>query len=290
MATTTEENSVVPFTYIWAIENCPALLTPCLVRSPNFIMDDTKSHWCLITAEENGLIMYFLQRQNDDGPEIVENVFEISLLDTKGHPLITETFQRAFRKGDNRGSRTFARIHDVFNLRRATFLTNETLTFRCRISRSHFEIFRINLCYARTRLAIQRTSFVWVIRDFVFLEVGQGVSKLVMVTENSSLLVTLLLAEVNGEDQVTLNIALNASFRFNVKISVLDFLGKVCLTIFPNGNQNAHERFNLIGRNFLMTNKDIYLPLDTLTLRCEFIIGTGIEHNEIEHYRYFPNQ
>lgn len=287
MNDTNSDNNIAPFTYIWAIENIPMMLTPCPIKSPILIENTTVKHlWCLEIRKEGNFIMLFIERQYDNGPFAIERYFDMALLNARGDPMVFKRSRHLFQKGAIFESRDFALVDDVFSRLRSDLLSNETLTVRFRICGMILERFQLNLCYARTLLAIQRISFLWVIKNFVSMEVGQGVSKIVMVTENSSLLVTLLMAEVNGEDQVTVNIVSSAPIGLYVKISVLDLLGRVRLTKTHSNNIYMHEIFNLFEMNELMAIKSNDLPFDDLMLRLEFVTGTGVARNEIENYRY----
>ncbi|GFY72697.1 speckle-type POZ protein [Trichonephila inaurata madagascariensis] len=169
MADNNDGNSLAPFTYIWAIENFPAFLSPSPILSPIFIVDCyRKSHWHLGIAESDCHVQCFVKRQGDDdgGPETDLHSSEISLLDTEGCPLITEKIERSFQKGDTYEILTFALIKDVFGTRKDKFLFNETLTLRFRCFSIQKKINRINTCFARTRLDIQRRSCLWTIKNF----------------------------------------------------------------------------------------------------------------------------
>ncbi|GFY54582.1 hypothetical protein TNIN_228891 [Trichonephila inaurata madagascariensis] len=91
MADNNDGNSLAPFTYIWEIENCPAL-SPSPILSPLFIIDVyRKPHWRLGIAESHYHIQCFVQRQDDSGTARIHHCSEISLLDTDGCPLITDS-------------------------------------------------------------------------------------------------------------------------------------------------------------------------------------------------------
>ncbi|GFX85167.1 speckle-type POZ protein [Trichonephila clavipes] len=280
-------NRLAPFTYIWVIENCPALLSPFPILSPLFIVEDYgKSHWRLGITESNYYIQCFIQRQGDDSaPEIVHHSSEISLLDTEGCPLIKETFECSFQKGGTYRIFTFALIKDVFDLRRDRFLSNETLAFRFRSFSINRKIIRMNMCCARTRLDIQRRSFLWVIRNFNSLGVGESVSRCFVITENKCLFLILQLTE---EGNVNMRIASNAEVRFNFRICILDTTGKAHTFVICKSQLYELLHFSLIAKASLEANRASILPAGILTLRCEFILGTGIAYEVIEGYRYAP--
>ncbi|GFX85168.1 speckle-type POZ protein B [Trichonephila clavipes] len=286
MADNNDRNSLAPFTYIWAIENCPALLSPFPILSPLFIVNDyKKSHWRLGIAESDYHIQWFVKREDDNGPASIRHYFEISLLDTEGCPLITATFQWSFKKGGTYKKLAFAPIRDVFDLRRYNFLSNETLTFRFRCLSMHEETIRINMCYARTRLDIQRRSFLWTIRNFNSLGVGESVSKCFVITENNCLFLTLQLTE---EGNVKMHMASNFAVRFNLRISILDTTGRARTAALCRCRMLDPHHFNLMAKAELEANRESFLPAGILTLRYEFILGTGTAYEEIESYRFTP--
>ncbi|GFY54583.1 uncharacterized protein TNIN_228901 [Trichonephila inaurata madagascariensis] len=286
MADNNDGNILAPFTYIWAIENCPTLLSPFPILSPLFIIDGyRKTHWCLGIAESDNHIQCFVQRQDDSGPKFINHSSEISLLDTEGCPLITDTVQWSFKKGGSHKKSTFALIRDVFNLRRDKFLSNDTLTFRFRCFSIQQAIIRINMCCARTRLDIQRRSFHWTIRDFDSLGVGEHVSRSLVVTENKCLFLTLQLTE---EGNVKMRMAPNFAVRFNLRISVLETTGRFRTAIICRCKMQDLQHIHLMSKADLEANRELILPAGILTLRYEFILGIGIAHEEIESYRFAP--
>ncbi|GFW15366.1 TD and POZ domain-containing protein 4 [Trichonephila clavipes] len=287
MADNYDGNNLAPFTYIWAIENCPAFLSPFPILSPLFIIDGyRKSHWRLGIAESDCYVQCIVKRQDDDdGPETDHHSAEISLLDTEGFPLITETIEWSFQKGDTYKILNFALLKDVFDIRKHEFLSNETLTFRFRSFSIHGEIIRINMCCARTRLDIQRRSFLWTIRNFSSLREGESVSRALRITENKWLYLTLQLTE---EGNVNMRFASNVDVRFNCRIFIFDMTGKSHTIVFRRSQIDDPLHFNLIAKAYLEANRELLLPVGILTLRFEFVLGIGIAHEEIESYRFAP--
>lgn len=286
MAATNETNTIVPFTFFWTIDNCPALLIPCIIRSPKFsIKSRWISLWRLVTAEVGNRIMCYIERHNDNAPEIVTIDFEIASLNTEGYALEKKTFQQcAFRKGELLVSSTLSRIN-VFSFERNYYIESETLTFRFRILKMHLDTFHISLCYARTRLTLKRRSFVWIIRNFSSLTVGQEVSKPIMIARDSFLNLSLHLCCANNKVNMNLSFLSNVPIRFDVKIYILDSLGKAHFSTTLSNTMYRGERFHVIEGDELMVNKDKYLPFGNLTLRFELVMGTGVAENEIEYYK-----
>ncbi|GFQ75101.1 speckle-type POZ protein [Trichonephila clavata] len=287
MANNDEENTLAPFTYFWAIENCPEFLSSTYIVSPVFIVEDIQSEWCLKTGTEGLFILCFIERQRDSGPEMIEIYLELSLLDTYGHPLIKVSLPYSFMKGDIFERRTFARINDVFLWRRKNFLSYDTLTFRCRIAKVNVSVSRRNVCYARTRLDVHRKSFIWLIRQFNSLRVGDKVSYHLVVTEGESLLLALTLTESYGVEKVHITIETSPRVKFKVRISILDFLGKRHITV-------NHVRVGRMIDTVHLTEKRVldrvrYFPFNILTLRCEFLVGCGVKRSGIEGYTYPPS-
>ncbi|GFW15367.1 speckle-type POZ protein [Trichonephila clavipes] len=257
-------NSLAPFIYIWAIGNFPALLCPFPLISPLFIIDDCgKSHWRIVIAESAQYIQYVVQRQDDNEPQTVCHSSEISLLDTEGCPLITEIFYCSFKKGGTCINLTFALISDVFGLRRDKFLSNETLTLRFRCFSIQKKTNRINMCCARTRLDIQRRSFLWTIRNFSSLREGESVSRALRITENKWLYLTLQLTE---EGNVNMRFASNVEVRFNCRISIFDMTGKSRTILFCRSQIDDPQHFDLMEKAYLEANRESFLPVGILTL------------------------
>ncbi|GFT71857.1 uncharacterized protein NPIL_679731 [Nephila pilipes] len=287
MANITGEMPIGYFTFIWAVESNFGLLTPLRIISPEFTVVFTQStSWCLEIDVEGDFFMCFLRRLYDEVSSTVVIDFDIALLDSEGHPLILRRLKHDFKEGQAFEDRIFASVDDVFNLRRSQFVSNNTFTLRCRISQMISKEFKFDLCYARTRLAIESNSFIWVVTDFSTKLEWEGPR--FVLNENKVVKLKLQIIKEGGYEIVNVGVFSCFPIRFMCLISVLDIAGGVFARVMHRCClNNSSMRFCVLGREMLMDKKAACLPLDTLTLRCEFIIGTGVAWSRIEHVRNY---
>ncbi|GFV99708.1 speckle-type POZ protein [Trichonephila clavipes] len=164
------------FTYTWAIENCSKLITPDGILSPAFevnFLENTK--WALSIKNFNQqFFSYYIQRQEDGGPDSIEVFFVLSFLSADGLSLKEVRRHSYFRKC---GYLEYAALTEyVFELHRLQYLVNDTLTLRCRMFKIRTDgMSEQNLCFARTRLGLERRTFMSDIRNFSTFQPGRDV-------------------------------------------------------------------------------------------------------------------
>ncbi|GBM11953.1 Speckle-type POZ protein [Araneus ventricosus] len=173
-----KENEQKCFTFIWKLEN----ISYCLqqeskpIVSPPFIVDELeKTGWTvrLYPRKQTGkYIGIFLFRQLDSsGQAIVEIKYDFAFIAKDGSPLIFSGIgNKGFSKGKGFGCDRFARREEIFISERSTFLPEDTLTARCRVWKSVGEIPQDIQCYARTRIVVDKRSFIWKLENFSILE------------------------------------------------------------------------------------------------------------------------
>ncbi|GFQ75102.1 speckle-type POZ protein [Trichonephila clavata] len=270
------------FTYIWAVESRFALLSPHEIESPAFFEGSVlNARWSLIISEENGSILCYLRRHNDSGQRIIEIFFEIALLDIGGNALILDSIWHAFGKDECFGNSSLALIDDVFGSRNKDFVSNQALTFRCRIfTQRRGQTNRGLLCYARTRLSIEQESFIWVIEKFSILPAGVRESK--SVSKTPSVFLTYYMLSQESKEFLMVILSTSLSIRFIFRISIIDSAGRAYKCDMYNGSIVSTKEFPVIDKDYLMNRNTLLLPKDVLTLRCELIIGSGIAWNRLE--------
>ncbi|GFS58070.1 speckle-type POZ protein [Trichonephila inaurata madagascariensis] len=275
-------DSVPILTYIWAVESRFALLSPHEIESPAFSEKSVlKASWSLVVSEENGLILCFLKRHNDAGPRIIETFFEIALLDIGGNVLIAESTWHAFTKGECFGKCRLALIDDVYGSRNQDFVSNQALTFRCRIFTQQRGQTNVGLlCYARTRLSIEQKSFIWVIEKFSILPAGTRESK--SLSKSSPVFLTYYMLSHGSKEYLMVVLSTSIPIRFVFKISIMDSTGRVFKCDMYNGSIVSDKEFPVTDKDYLMNRNTLLLPKDVLTLRCEFVIGSGIAWDRLE--------
>ncbi|GFR16342.1 speckle-type POZ protein B [Trichonephila clavata] len=265
------------FTYIWTIENCSILLIPKATVSPTFqvsFLENTEWHLAIEDVDEETL-SFLIVRENDDGPDFIEVVTELSLLSFEGLPLETRNYKFKMAKGD---SLEYDRsVDDIFQLNRNECVPNDTLTIRCRMWKPRIIVRGIHLAFARSRQALEKRTFFWAIRDFSRIQ-SQPVMKSLEGYEY--LFLMLFVVEVDGMEFVNFSVLNTYAFnflRFNCEISVIDVKGRKCFSLSCTDKVTpTKSALFFFVKNYVVDSKRTFLPNDVLTLRCEFQIGSGV--------------
>ncbi|GFU06319.1 speckle-type POZ protein [Nephila pilipes] len=291
-----DENGMIPdfFTYIWAIENCPMFLTSDGIKSPIFEVNSLeKTKWNLAIKETTGEhFPYFIQRVDDSGPESIEIFLELSFLSAEGFCLNSKRHRRHFKVDDF--LECAASTDYVFRLHKVQYVVNDTLTLRCRMRTVKIDIPQRNLCFARTRLGLERRTLFWDLRNFSTLQFGHEIKYLIesLIEGVPPLNLALFVDEVSGVEYVIVKFFKSNStkfLRFNCVVSILDVNGNKRLSSHFEDLSNSSERsLKLFEKTKIMEGKAYLLPNDSLSLRCEFKIGSGVIWSEIEFYVYSP--
>ncbi|GFY48577.1 speckle-type POZ protein [Trichonephila inaurata madagascariensis] len=282
------------FTYIWAIENCSKLITPDGIPSPVFevnFLENTK--WILAIKDiRQQFISYYIQREYDGGPDSIEVFFELSFLSADGFSLKTVQSRAHFKEGEYLEYAVLTEY--VFELHRLQYLVNDTLTLICRMFRVRTDsLSERNMCFARTRLGLERRIFIWDIRNFSTFQPGRDVKHQIDSIEGTlPLQLAFHVDVVDGIEHVAFKVFKSPSgrfLRFNGKISILDVSGQKYLTRdFINFSTVTNVNFILCKKTLLMDNKSTLLLDDLLCIRSEFEIGYGAVCSDIEFYVNTP--
>ncbi|CAL1297908.1 unnamed protein product [Larinioides sclopetarius] len=283
-----------PFTYLWVIENYSEL-TYIDLKSPLFIPKSiSKFEWYLKIDEYVGFCCWL---QSEDAPRK-----EISAIDIEVSILAEDGSQTISKRNENPSLRINLLTRAAFLERWAEFLPNNTLTIQCRMWRKDQKISTTDLCYARTRLKTYTESFLWPIKQFSelrscaaedFINVTPDERKVYPLkpfTEKGPFMALILYLKQNSQSEdvcVDLLIEKGKNYAFSCELSVLDANGAVIQSHEERGRTNFSWTFlrfwPLISKNKLISSKDLFLPNDTLFLKCSFEVCTGIISNEIEY-------
>ncbi|XP_055952006.1 speckle-type POZ protein-like [Argiope bruennichi] len=284
-------------TFIWAIENASKLHLSKSFRSPMFttdseVMQDTK--WQLVMELGIEYMTIFIRRiEEDEGPNMIDIDYEISLLSAEGYPLVKMMDRKQFKNSSNYVLRRFAKTDEVYNVRKDEFLPEGTLTIQCRIWRKNLGISKVDLHYFRTKKNADRISFLWSIKNFSTLR--QDVKRTHYVNPTTErvpqLTATFFFVKKKGKESLFMNFELGVeSNPIHGRVSILDANGKVYHTI--QIDESFHRNFFtkiVYPKNKIMANKESLLPNDVLTLKCEFEIDTELFCSQIEQYKDFDS-
>ncbi|GFX38473.1 TD and POZ domain-containing protein 4 [Trichonephila clavipes] len=291
-------------TFTWVIEN----FTFCWqkkgerILSPPFVVDTMwKTKWRLIlypkgSNTEGNFISFHLERQDSKGPENFEICFELSFLGMDGSALVSKgIFRNSFAKDGIFAENEFVKREEVFKIRRKDYLPGGVLTARCRIWNTIRKMTRDGYSLARTRIGVERRSFIWNIKLFSSF---QSNMYLINSSSDGNGIITLKLFPVSRDMNETLiRVEVSVSDRtlkfLTLRLYLVDTSGNrtECLSeelAFDDNIKFAYpSSFTLsFSKEKLLESKDLYLPNDVLKLYSECAYTTGNVAQEIEKISY----
>ncbi|CAL1294621.1 unnamed protein product [Larinioides sclopetarius] len=304
------------FTFVWILENFEycGQKTGQSLKSPTFIVDTIeRTKWSLWICprgyESESWISIFLCREEDSkGSAIIEIDYELAFLASDGSILASRNvYKDEFSKPQTYGFSEFHKREYVFS-KRSTFLPQGMLTVRCRIWKDIGEVECNGQCIARTRISVERKTFLWKIHNFSSFGVGQEIIFRLKSTSDDNLIMSFIffLHKYRRGKETTTRIKFvhsNPSITFSrfkpylvdAKDNYVD-CGQHEFSP-PIRDQEAEKKglssiaqckeFMLsLSKDTLMGNKRLYLPNDTLTLCCEYVFSSGIAYEGIEATTY----
>ncbi|GBO16393.1 Speckle-type POZ protein [Araneus ventricosus] len=286
------------FTFIWKLENasyCWQSNLEC-IASPSFTVDEIQeTNWKLglRPSIERDNIGFFLQRQVDNkSAESVAIDCELAFLASDGtalHALKRKSVE--IRKCGVTGSFEFVSRKEVFVVRRSVFLPQDTLTVRCRMWKSVGGMSKDVQCFARTRIAVEKRSFLWKIEHFSTLKEDKKETYEIKSHGNDERLMSLELFLTRGlVSDETVRFKMIPNYQ-NMKmctfqLSVVD-ASKNTVKCFQHEFRyrdpcGSKDFIRFCTKSELLEKKSTYLPNDVLSLRCECAFSCGSMLQEIE--------
>ncbi|GFW88423.1 hypothetical protein TNCV_2287491 [Trichonephila clavipes] len=290
------------FTYTWKIENFGYSWQKngeC-ISSPVFIVDTMeKTKWRLDLYPKGCLkhsmdyISFFLKRESScRGPEPFDIYFDLSFLTTDNSVLLSKgPYDNSFFKGKDWGLMRFVQHEEVLKIQRKDYLPGNVLTVRCRMWCNN-EANNYGHCFAWTRIAVERRSFVWNIKQFRSFQ--ESVCEIASVSDEQSIISLKFFPSSGQNSETFIRVEVCADDQ-KVKIStfrlyLIDISGNriECLNdeiVFYAGTKTALFTLNF-SKKELIKKRNNYLPNNTLQLYCECDFATGIMLDNIEKISY----
>ncbi|CAL1281808.1 unnamed protein product [Larinioides sclopetarius] len=283
------------FSFMWWIENvsyCHRFPDEAFY-SPNFTLEGLNdTSWFLsLHPFERKLGIFgsiYLQRSSHDaGPDCFPLKFEISVMKIDGSILSSEEQEGKFRKGDESEFLSLPVGFWFFARRNTEYLPGDTLGVRCRMWMSGESVQMVRRCTARTRIGIEKISFLHRVENFSALKLGE--KRIIQIPSHSEtgcvFTSTLRLAKkFRDEEKVYVEISSSKiDYRLYIqKFSVINASGNIIE--FLESDHRLHYNFlpRHLTRQFLLDRREEYLPNDELSLLCECTFPTGENHGEIE--------
>ncbi|GBM09567.1 Speckle-type POZ protein [Araneus ventricosus] len=293
------------FTFMWRLENVNFCLEKkdASIRSPDFVVDSIdETKWYLglyprgETQYENCVGFFLFRHADSKGDAQVSINYELAFIAKDGAVLTPwKANKHDYPKNQGQGFPRFQKRGDVFITKRSAFLPQDTLTARCRIWKSVGEMTDDVRCIARTRIGVEKRSFLWKLENFSTLESGKKYTyKIKSLAHDKQLMsVNLSLTEGLGSEEII-------SFELNLEEQAIKFSTLLLSLVnisgnriecnreefwFDDGSKSKEFKF-FFTMNKLIAMKSTYLPDDILSLHWEWAFSKGVISQEIEDVQY----
>ncbi|KAF8771924.1 hypothetical protein HNY73_019288 [Argiope bruennichi] len=287
------------FEFYWKIENFSHCLPWMKLKSPSFVVDSFQNtRWFLLIRFRGDLdpisVSFELCRENDEIPLIIDLKYELSFLGKNGEPFAKKTSKGLFSSGDIAGFSQFSELNETLGPKSDDRLSEGTLTACCLMRRLEGDSSEYTRCLGRSRLGLERSSFLWLVNEFSVLQPGQKKTLLVETTSTNIPSVSMTLFLEEDGDSIRIQIVEDDNCESNMcrcEISLVDAeenaaFSKRDIYWFRSGRKDKQVwDFPIFLRKCeLVAKGKLYLPNDTLKLRCEWKIDSGIVYSRIESY------
>ncbi|GBM11946.1 Speckle-type POZ protein B [Araneus ventricosus] len=292
------------FTFTWKLEN----ISYCLegkdeaIYSPDFVLDSIdETKWCLGLyprgKDDGNHIGFYLFRDEDSkGAARVEIKYEPAFIAEDGSVLKSYgALKTDFPKNTGRGFPQFETLKDVFVTKRSTFLPQDTLIARCKIWKSDGEMAEDVRCFARTRIGVQKRSFLWNVNNFSTLEPVKKYTYQIKSIERDSPLMSIDLSlslGLTSKETICFELTLQDQTKTfsTLRLSLIDASGNIVecnQEEFWYEDPSKSQEFKFFfTKNKLMAMENSYLPDDILSLHWEWTFSEGVVSERIEEVQY----
>ncbi|KAF8771300.1 Speckle-type POZ protein like [Argiope bruennichi] len=236
------------------------------------------------------ILLFLCREQDSKGPTTIEIDFELAILGLDGSVLHSlNVFQHAYMKAHTYGFSSFHERKSVL-AKTSTYLPQGSLIIKCRMWNGTTEAKMDGQCIARTRIGVERKTFLWKIEHFSTFDVGNNVAlKLKSTSDDKPIMfLNLFLNKPLCLSVILIQLVLeNTHIVFSTfESSIVDAQGdyvNCCNQEFWFTPTVQNEECTLyLSKDTLMNENYLYLPNDILTLYCEVSFSTGIVVEEIE--------
>ncbi|GBO28546.1 TD and POZ domain-containing protein 4 [Araneus ventricosus] len=300
----TEGNEGKYFSIDWKIENLSYFSENIRERieSPHFMVDALNGMtWSLLVYPRGDkcnedYISAYLFTENVDSPALPTEVkFELALIGKDGSVLESDVCEYNFKETRGYGCHRFATLKDVYDTKRSMFLPQNTLTVRCKIWKKGESMDQDVRYFARTRIGVEKRSFLWNLEEFSTLESENKCTYLIKSPKNDEQIMSVDLfvtAGVNCDEIIRFELfPKDKTIKYSTfRLSLVDASGNKVECNQEElwfDEERECEKFSFFfTRNKLLANKRMFLPNDVLSLQWDWAFSKGIVLEEIEEVQY----
>ncbi|KAF8771108.1 Speckle-type POZ protein-like B like protein [Argiope bruennichi] len=166
----------------------------------------------------------------------------------------------------------------IFGTRRSAFLPEDTLTIRFRYPTA----FKRGTYFVHSRIGVKRESFLLTLKNFN--EDRSNIQKCLEKSERCGVieLNSSIVGGINTDKQFSIEISRSGGEKCYIvfKMSILDVdgaaLNEISDEFFLSKDEYQAREFHVIKMEKLLACKDLLLPNDTLSLKCDFSVSLGV--------------
>ncbi|CAL1283216.1 unnamed protein product [Larinioides sclopetarius] len=280
------------FTFMWSVENINYYWKKEFIRSPTFVINALQESNYFLNLYLDGLgndncIHFFLNNLIDSSSNKID--CELAYLSNDGAVL------KSVERLNVKSTGLFIEKKEVFVNNRSSYRPKDKLILRCKIWKRDGEMTEDVQCFARTRICIKREAFLWNIQNFSSLHSEEKCTYQIKSMPSNEVLMSFDLLIKNpytDEDSINIQpVSENGKIKYCVfYIMPLNGPGSADQSIKKEilfSDNKKPKLFTLpFSKNDLIARKDLCLPNDVLSLRCECTYTTGDIIEEIESVFY----
>ncbi|KAF8770767.1 TD and POZ domain-containing protein 1-like [Argiope bruennichi] len=285
------------FKFIWKIKDFSFVFNRTFsFESPTFFVQELRgTKWNIVLYNEQSplfeSIVCRLQRQNYDfGPEHIQINYELSFISGDGTVICSQLFiHKTYTRGSSHHLSFIGVDKTKMIMHKKLSLPNDTLTIRCRIWKCVGVNSEAVRCTVESRIHTERISVTGTIENFCKLKTNS--KNMVCMDSSSKEIVSSMNLCIDYDGKLDFQIKpVNCVVKTHkFRIFILDNFKnklKVCQgEIFDTESLLIPLNLSI---EYLMENKELYLPHDVLTIQCEFVFPEGnvlqIIHGNLYQY------
>ncbi|GBN80412.1 Speckle-type POZ protein [Araneus ventricosus] len=271
-----------------------------LLYSPYFTADGLEGTAWLLRLYPRGdrekvkgyISLRLYRSSDDDGPENFPLTYEMSILAADGSTLVSTELRYTFKRGISYGLMRFLQIDEVLLRRKSDYLPQDILTVRCKLWKSEGNLQQVTQISARTRIGIEKISFLHVTDGFSTLEPNQKQTVQIRSPPKEEYILSssMYISDCSccdGKIMVEITSSNSKQILSKCKLYLLDASGTV-IKCGEADNRYDAERKGIqklplsLTRQLILSRKSDYLPDDKLSLICDCIFSSGVEYEKIE--------
>ncbi|GBM89277.1 TD and POZ domain-containing protein 3 [Araneus ventricosus] len=269
------------FTFIWNIKNISFSFYKEQFYSPSFSVHEMGgTEWDLLLKNGKDDVSCRIRRLNDSGPDEFQLDYELSFLSADESVLLSQIFNKKEYKKSHIDSNSTLSVqkNKILKDNKDLFIFDDTLTVRCRMWDSKESIIQSRRCLAETQIETECRSFIGTVEKFSNTEANSKTLVCMKSSSPKTFFSSMSLCVTADGNLVIEMEPVNHDRLYKYKYKI--FIRDVSENKMASGQGEFHDKEIqcvplTISKEYLMQNKEYYLPNDVLTIESEVIFPTG---------------